>query len=61
MRYIEWRSNSSDLFDIEGFQVVSRGKKKNKKKKKSPGNMNSPEGGMTLWMEKCLVTVLGIV
>jgi hypothetical protein len=36
MRYIEWRSNSSDLFDIEGFQVVSRGKKEKQKKEEIP-------------------------
>jgi hypothetical protein len=36
MRYTEWRSNSSDFFDTEGFQVVSRGKKRKTKKRRNP-------------------------
>jgi uncharacterized membrane protein len=31
MRYIEWRLDSSNLFDIEGFQVVSRREKRKTK------------------------------
>jgi hypothetical protein len=37
MRYIEWRSYSSDLSDIEGFQVVS---KRKKQKKEEPPRKN---------------------
>jgi hypothetical protein len=43
MRYIEWRLDSSDLSDMEGFQVVSRRTKK-EKKKKSLVKVNIPKG-----------------
>jgi hypothetical protein len=32
MKYIAWRSDSSDLSNLEGFQVVSRKKKRNTKR-----------------------------
>jgi hypothetical protein len=32
MKYIAWRSDSSDLSNLEGFQVVSRKKKRKTKR-----------------------------
>jgi hypothetical protein len=44
MKYIEWKSDTSDSSDIEGFQKVSRRKKKRNKKSRSPIIDNKPKG-----------------
>jgi hypothetical protein len=44
MKYIEWKSDTSDSSDIEGFQKVSRRKKKRNKKSRSPIIDNKPTG-----------------
>jgi hypothetical protein len=43
MKFIEWKSDSSDISDLEGFHKISRRKNKKNKKKKSPKKVSSPK------------------
>jgi hypothetical protein len=44
MKYIEWRSYSSDLSDIEGLQVVSKRKKEKQMKEEISRKSEQPQG-----------------
>jgi endonuclease/exonuclease/phosphatase family metal-dependent hydrolase len=44
MKFIEWKSDTSDSSDMEGFQKVARRKKKRNKKSRSPIVDNKPKG-----------------
>jgi hypothetical protein len=44
MKFTEWKSDTSDSSDMEGFQKVARRKKKRNKKSRSPIVDNKPKG-----------------
>jgi hypothetical protein len=44
VKLIEWKLDSSDVSDLEGFHKISRRKNKNSKKKKSPKKVSTPKG-----------------
>jgi hypothetical protein len=44
VKLIEWKSDSSDASDLEGFHKISRRKNKKGKKKKSPKKVSTPKG-----------------
>jgi hypothetical protein len=44
VKLIEWKSDSSDVSDLEGYHKISRRKNKKGKKKKSPKKVSTPKG-----------------
>jgi hypothetical protein len=44
VKLIEWKSDSSDASDLEGFHKISKRKNKKGKKKKSPKKVSTPKG-----------------
>jgi hypothetical protein len=44
VKLIEWKSDSSDVSDLEGYHKISRRKSKKGKKKKSPQKVSTPKG-----------------
>jgi hypothetical protein len=44
MKYIKWKSDTSEPSDSEGFQIVSSRRKKRYKKKKTPVRDNKLKG-----------------
>jgi hypothetical protein len=47
MKFIDWKSDTSNSSDLEGFQRVDRRKKKRNKKSRSPIVENKPKGSST--------------
>jgi hypothetical protein len=44
VKLIEWKSDSSDVSDLEGYLKISKRKGKKGKKKKSPQKVSTPKG-----------------
>jgi hypothetical protein len=68
MKYIEWRSDTHDPYDNEGFLMVSRKKYRKRRKKKSPMKVKNSKlshpnmmMGRTPLRERCLDFVLDII